>query len=483
MAALLCIAACASSLQPLSPSGVKEQCTDWFARLDAATDAHHVRDGAAARVPGFAWLRVSRFAASWRGEAAASKAALSAWLAQLQALDADGRSAEWANLPQAARLPGHSSASAAARTAQCAHELSVALTRTQRQALLESAQVPDEYRDWKRALGLYALTQRPFFAGVQRWQEGLKKQFDSPAADASAVRYVPVAGDQLLAAQTAAQLAQSPVDALGIPQLPVALQERLLGLHAPVVTVGTTGNYDRFGALRWGQLAAIDVAPEVAIEEPVAYRRLEWTRWGADVLPQLVYSFWFPERPAQGALDLLAGPLDAVVLRITLDKNGTPLMVDSIHACGCYHLFFPVDAVRPKPAPDSAQEWAFVPKQLPTLKPGLRIAIQLESRTHYVVGIAPDTGAPGEPYRMLPDDALRTLSTAQGTTRSAFWPSGIVPGTARGERALFWPMGIDSPGAMRQWGRQLTAFVGRRHFDDAWLLHERFERGGAATPP
>jgi hypothetical protein len=50
-----------------------------------------------------------------------------------------------------------------------------------------------------------------------------------------------------------------------------------------------------------------------------------------------------------------------------------------------------------------------------------------------------------------------------------------MPGTERGERALFWPMGIASPGAMRQWGRHPTAFVGRRHFDDARLLEQRFE--------
>ena len=28
---------------------------------------------------------------------------------------------------------------------------------------------------------------------------------------------------------------------------------------------------------------------------------------------------------------------------------------------------------------------------------------------------------------------------------------------------------------MRQWGRQPTAFVGRRHFDDADLIERRFE--------
>jgi hypothetical protein len=49
-----------------------------------------------------------------------------------------------------------------------------------------------------------------------------------------------------------------------------------------------------------------------------------------------------------------------------------------------------------------------------------------------------------------------------------------VRGTERGERFLFWPMGIANAGAMRQWGRQATAFVGRRHFDDADLFEKRF---------
>ena len=40
---------------------------------------------------------------------------------------------------------------------------------------------------------------------------------------------------------------------------------------------------------------------------------------------------------------------------------------------------------------------------------------------------------------------------------------------------LFWPMGITSAGQMRQWGRHATAFVGRRHFDDARLLDQYFE--------
>ena len=51
---------------------------------------------------------------------------------------------------------------------------------------------------------------------------------------------------------------------------------------------------------------------------------------------------------------------------------------------------------------------------------------------------------------------------------------GIVPGSERGERWLFWPMGVPEPGAMRQWGRHATAFVGRRHFDDPGILERYF---------
>ena len=60
-------------------------------------------------------------------------------------------------------------------------------------------------------------------------------------------------------------------------------------------------------------------------------------------------------------------------------------------------------------------------------------------------------------------------------SRSIFGPDGIVRGSERAERYWFWPMGIAEPGAMRQWGRHATAFVGRRHFDDADLFEKYFD--------
>jgi hypothetical protein len=77
-------------------------------------------------------------------------------------------------------------------------------------------------------------------------------------------------------------------------------------------------------------------------------------------------------------------------------------------------------------------------------------------------------------YSFRSYDALRSLERGGGESRSAFGADGLIAGTERAERFYFWPMGIASAGAMRQWGHEATAFIGRRHFDDADLFERRF---------
>jgi hypothetical protein len=78
------------------------------------------------------------------------------------------------------------------------------------------------------------------------------------------------------------------------------------------------------------------------------------------------------------------------------------------------------------------------------------------------------------PYAMIDEGLLRALPLPGGGFRSIYGPDALVRGTERAERWLFWPMGIPSAGAMRQWGNHATAFLGRRHFDDADLIEQRF---------
>jgi hypothetical protein len=477
----LVLSGCAAVPAPPVPEDIAT-CQRWLERLDEQVDAHAVRDGGATRLPGWRFLRVDRLLASYRDEAGADEAAWADWGHRMVALDEVARTAETRNLPPSAleSLGVGDARAAMDRVRACAPRLWARLSGDPRarEGLRQAARVPDDYSPVLRGLGLYPLTRWPFFAGVEREQRHWQVRWDGAdrpeRAGVERLRYRPAVADPAGHAGVADLLQRLPRDALGIPSPDAASAQRLLAAYAPVIDIDTLADHDRPGRLSWGT----SPAPEVNLREPVLYQRIAHTRLGGRTLLQLVYSLWFPERPARSGLDLLAGRIDAVVLRLTLDERGRVLMLDSIHGCGCYHVFVPGAAMASRPAPDPRTEWAFVPAQLPALSPGQRLRVRLAAVDHQLVGVEAEASEglePGVAYTLQDEDTLRSLPTDWGGHRSAFWSSGIMPGTERGERALFWPMGIASPGAMRQWGRHPTAFVGRRHFDDPRLLDERFD--------
>jgi len=454
-----------------------DQCDGWFVKLDAAIDGAGVRDAEAHQIPEFPYLRVNRFLASFRDQAQGDPAAFAAWQKRLRQLDARVRRYELTNLPQArlTALGAADRADAAARTDRCAAALAVrnAASAARRDLLIQRAQVPDDYADWKRTVGLYDAVKVPFFAFAKGWQNESAAMFERTAAGTAErqniVRYVPP-DKAAPAPRIASILAKTKTDALGIPQLSERDSEVLFATFAPIFEIETTGAFDRFGPLRWGS----GETPDVDVSRPTAYRRIAFTRYGGRALPQLVYMIWFPERPQNGPVDPVAGTLDGIIFRVTLDPSGRPLVYDSIHLCGCYHMFFPTARMKPIPPPDPDIEWAFVPRTLPAIEAPQRVLVRLTSRSHYLIDVRPDAGGTGVSYATADDGDLRTLPTAEGT-RSAFGPNGLVPGTDRVERLVTWPLGIESAGAMREWGRHATALVGRRQFDDADLIERRFE--------
>ncbi|MCA3243002.1 MAG: hypothetical protein ING89_17040 [Rubrivivax sp.] len=448
-------------------------CHAWLARLDDAVATAQVADAEAERIAGFAGLRVDRTGMALRDEARQSDAAFAAWVQRAAALDDAARAAEIANLPAAALGPA-GAVEASARTHDCRHravqQLLAPSAQPLRAALLERATVPARYSTAGRALGLYPLVRWPFFAGVQGWQKQHAAEMARWATQPPRLHRVGPA------AATRAREQPPPwppaTDALGLPQPTPAHAAQLFAWHAPVFEIEALGSPDRFGALAWPEAGP----PRVDTAAPVVYQRLSHTRVGGLWLLQLSYTLWFPERPASSAFDLLAGALDGVVLRLTLDEHGQPLLLDTIHACGCYHLFFPAATLRPRDGGPRFEEWLFAPAPLPPLAPAQRLVVRLASATHYVMGLQtlPRATLAAETYTLQPEEALRSLPTPSGR-RSLYGPDGLVAGTERGERVLFWPMGIASAGAMRQWGHHATAFVGQRHFDEADLIDRRFE--------
>ena len=486
LALLLCVLALAGcATRERLPDHVlgpeARDCAAWYRTLDEQVASAGVRDAQDSPVAGFPYFRVNRFLASYGSFASAGDETLRAWTDRLLQLDATARRHEIANLPaeRVDRLPDAearlSRGSALKRTAACGRLLRDAdLARPEsREALFEQAQVPDDYSTARRVLGLYALTRHAFAEGVRRYENATLAAYRQGPTAGFVLRYSPPHASASPSREAmAATLRQSTRNPLAIPEPGDAELETLFALHAPVLDVEITGEHDRFGALRWMHDAAV---PGVDPSDLVVYRHAAWTRYRGRALLQLAYTIWFPERPPDSPGDLYAGALDGLTWRVTLAPDGEPLVYDSIHPCGCFHLFFPTPRARALPAPDPLEEWMFAPKSLPRLAPGERPVLRVASRTHALIGVTLQRGAENlARYALRPYDELRSLQRMDGGHRSAFAPDGLIAGTERAERFLFWPMGIASAGAMRQWGRHATAFVGRRHFDDADLFERRF---------
>ena len=480
---LIVLAGCASVSAP-PRAGVRdpaiEACDQWFTALNDETRRAGVRDGGAWLVPAFPYLRADRYTASLGAPAQQGSEAAAQWVERMRALDQDARSMEIANLPPAAvdRLQAGGRESAVTRTQECGRQLMAADSSdaTLAARLAGEVRVPDDYLGWRRALGLYPIVQYPFWAGVEDWHDEATEMFNSARAGEAAshevVRYSPVQTARYSRAEVAALLERAPQGPLGVPRFSQTELEGLFATYAPDIEVETTGDYDRIGALHWNRSGKLAVDSS----RPVVYRKLAHARHGDATLVQLVYVTWFSERPKDHAFDLLGGSLDGLVWRVTLAPNGEPVLYDSIHPCGCFHMFFPTPRAAVTPSPKSMIEWAFVPAALPAVPEEARITVQAKTRSHYLSDVRIDGGFGETAVRYIFDDydALRSLPQPDGSRRSAFAPDGLVPGSQRAERFLFWPMGIPSAGAMRQWGRHATAFLGRRHFDDADLVERRF---------
>ncbi len=456
-----------------------ERCGGLYRDVDTAVETAGVGDAQSAKVCGFPYLRVSRFLASF-GPEELSEVGFDAWVDAMQDLDASARRIELANLPAAerARLREGAAEPLEAALAKCARTLRQRdLTGSgARQRLATAAQVPEDYRLWQRFLGLYPFTAIAFSRGIRKYQAEMSATYAKPLAElpesGALTHFAPP--DELPALDVGALLQRARDNPLRVPQPNADDLASLFERFAPVFAIDVANDDDRLGRIRWGEAGAALVDTGA----PTVYRLASHTRIGGQSLLQLNYVVWFPRRPKQSKMDLLGGELDSIIWRVTLDADGAPLAYDTVHSCGCYHMVYPTARLTAKPPPPTLAERLFVPQSAPTLAPGERIVLRVAARTHYVERVT--TAAAGSFtdavwYRNADYDELRSLAAANGVRRSLFAPDGLVHGSERGERALFWPMGIASAGAMRQWGRHATAFVGTRHFDDVDLFEKTFD--------
>ncbi|MEL0105407.1 MAG: hypothetical protein VW802_00500 [Rhodospirillaceae bacterium] len=446
-------------------------CINNFTVMDRVTET--VADAEAARIPGFPYLRVNRFLASFANSKLHGKA-FTRWLTHLRTLDRQARKYEFSNLPAQTQarlknLPGQLERCAARLMAHDSQNEGI------RRRLIKAARAPDSYQRWAQVAGLYPLSVIPVRFGIMHLQKRQRNDFQTVQQPGDLNVYTPITNATYDPKIIQAIFHRAKPDALGIPLFENGDLKHLVSMSAPVIQVIEKSNDDKPGHMMYGTNGTL----QIDTSRPVLYHRLAFTRFRGRVLTQLVYTVWFPARTAQGPLDIFAGTLDGIMWRVTLDEDGRPMVYDTIHPCGCYHLFFPV-----KPwALAAAEQHGFfgeppiAPIPGPLLAKGQRVHISLKPATHYVSGVSAKQTDHNNArrYRLTPASTLRSLKHPTGS-KSLYGPNGLIDISARPERFLLWPMGVPSAGTMRQWGHHATAFIGTRHFDDADLFERILTR-------
>jgi hypothetical protein len=295
----------------------------------------------------------------------------------------------------------------------------------------------------------------------------------------------------------------------GRPQLASAAPQDLVAYYAPVFIqqrVNTQAQrhpypqqYDEIGAARLRREAGGELKAFVA-GAPKVYAIYEKRRLGGHDHVQLTYTAWYPAHPRMKAIDLEEADIDSCVVRVTLDADNAPLLVETIAACGCFHKVFVErwleDAAgRAFGPPEQGKNFAAER----TLKGAIdwevagvvdeprdqprRPVVFLQAGDHKVIGMGsaarlrvPD-GADVRPYELADYADLYSLPVADGRERAPFFDvgkGGKVWGAERKERFIFSWIGVDDAGQPRA-NDQI-----KLHFDQStWsdpTIYERFLR-------
>ena len=470
----------------------------------------------------FPYLRVDRTLASFAQSSSeevgpedrllTQPAAFDSWYQRLYTLAKQARQIELANLN-----PPYSAA-AAAELETCIEQQASRDRQADnfRQRLLSQARTPDLYSSGQRALGLFPLTREIVLHQIGKEQRKWRSQFNNPTLFSGASRrYAPADSSPLPSSRIGAWLEQAQHDdPLQLPQLKPQQLQALFHHFAPVWQISTPTapeapeylrrDSDLIGSLYWPD-SLPDTLPALNSSDPTSYQIPSYTRIDGRWFLQLNYLVWFNARPPQQSLDIYAGALDGLLWRVTLDSDGTVLLYDSIHPCGCYHQIFSVSEQLERKPVDETVEQPLIIEAVAFERSQGRTMLQLTGQDHYLQGIAlqvteplreqpkkaksegiTQRGAPPDSddtnglsapknsyYRLASYHQLRSLAASTGQ-RGLFAQNGLVKGTERPERWLLWPMGVDSPGAMRVWGRHAISFANRRYFDQPDLFEPFF---------
>ena len=479
-------------LQGCATTGVNQRVAEFqrpveyvrfFEVLDHIVDEADARNAASFAVSGFPYLRTNRFLTGLKQDLE-TDARKEQWIRWLQKLDIEARKKEIRNLSsgaigELARELGEEPDRQILqdRVAEYSEKmLNHDRYRTDFFSTVQSAVTnSDEYRTAYRIMGLYPITSLPVAFVTHSVQDEFKHWHLTPVEQldiqGKLIAYGPSHPTAYSQFDASMILKRSRSNALGVP-IPSAADEKILfAMFAPMIQQDQVQSYDRIGEVLWQ-----DGHVRVDFQRPAVYYYLTHARFKGETILQLNYVFWYSARSGPNSPWIERGDLDGLTVRVSLDNDGLPFMVDIMNTCGCYHFYLP-DQKRVKRIIPTPQEVdVFVPQWMPQSFPQRRLNLRLNSGWHQVVHMGVAKKASGFiPYRLVAYGQLEMLPHPDNNYESIFDSRGIAKDSARIEFLIFFPMGIPDVGSMRQRGHHAVKLVGRSDFEDPDLFDNNFE--------
>ena len=436
-------------------------CRDDYKRMDAKVAEAGVGNAAYHRIPGYPYLRTDRLTASFIDEVDTFNE-INGWLRRMRELDQEAREFEYMNLGLSLR----DRANYRDRMLNCGKTLAaLEINSPEKLAQLKNAiRLSDDYSTVQRALGIYPAAVPLLKARLSEQRQKVRNNHQRLLAGANveSATFLWKATKKHDPSLIPANLDQQFTDELGVPGLTTSGWKALVESHAPNLWVDAN---KAFGAPRWTETgAAVDT------QTPTVFYHIDYTRFGGEVLVQLNYFIWF----AGGQHIERGAPIDGIVWRVTLDRQGQALVYDSMHISGRDHRWYPVQDLKRRPVASFWQQSPFFPSE--ELAPN-SAALHIGTGAHALQSVArqtePDTQH-SQRYKLKRYETLLALPLPEGGTRSLFNGEGRIRQTRVSDPVWLWASGISPAGALRQYGHHPTSYIGREYFDDPFLLEKVF---------
>ena len=468
------------------PQHRSEEAEHFLSYLDKTVEKSGERNTYYQTVPGYPYLRTTRFLASLKNELD-STIKQDIWIRWLMEAGSRARESEILNLP-ASTLKIISASFNEPMDIQSlinrTEAFSIAMMQTDLKdptyfdTLKTVVTHPDEYSNFMKIIGLYPITSVPMAGLTSKVRNEFLSWYEVPVENLDIKGRLTAYAPKILASTSMQKIrliiTQSRDNPFNVPMLSTEQEKLLAKAYAPILYQDVSENDDKIGSVEWNNDKL-----QVNTKKPTLYYYLSHASFKGKPALQINYVSWYPSRFGPDAPVIERGRLDGLTLRITFDDDGEPVMVDGMNNCGCYHFFIPnkknLKTIIAKPMkPDP-----FVPQYLPEPFPEKRLGIRINSGWHQVQRII--LSRPPQDsvrYELAPYHILESLQRLNGArthpNESIFNSKGIVKGSERIEPLLLFSMGIPNIGSMRQRGHHAVSFFEKSHFDDPDFIDRNF---------